>query len=111
MIALLETSRRQAARSVNAILTATYWEIGRYIMDYEQAGAERAKHGERTIERLSQTLTARFGRGFSRPNLQQMRQFYNIWQIRQTLSGESASLTEITSALDLEKIGRQFPLS
>lgn len=73
---LLETARRQAARSVNAVLTATYWEVGRRIVEYEQSGMRRAGYGEELIDRLARDLTARHGRGFSVRNLQLMRLFY-----------------------------------
>ncbi len=43
---LLEASRRSAARTVNALMTATYWEIGRRIVEFEQEGAARAGYGE-----------------------------------------------------------------
>lgn len=92
IVALLEAARHATARSVNALMTASYWEIGRRIVEFEQGGQDRAAYGEALIERLSTDLTARFGRGFSRQNLQQMRQFYLAWpadRIRQTVSGES----------------------
>ncbi|HJW37343.1 MAG TPA: DUF1016 N-terminal domain-containing protein [Candidatus Udaeobacter sp.] len=41
---LLEASRHTAARTVNALMTATYWEIGRRIVEFEQRGKERAGH-------------------------------------------------------------------
>lgn len=90
--ALLDESRRTAARRVNAVLTATYWEIGRRIVEYEQAGKHRADYGEELLKRLSADLTARFGRGFSINNIQYMRQFFIEWppnKIYQTLSGIS----------------------
>ena len=40
---LLEHSRRASARSVNAIMTATYWEIDRRIVEFEQKGEKRNK--------------------------------------------------------------------
>ena len=43
---LLEQSRRRAARAVNSVLTATYWEVGRRIVEFEQAGKARAEYGE-----------------------------------------------------------------
>ena len=49
-VELLEQSRRLTARSINAIMTATYWEIGRRIVEIEQKGEERAEYGERTIK-------------------------------------------------------------
>ncbi|MBI4917268.1 MAG: DUF1016 domain-containing protein [Acidobacteria bacterium] len=87
---LLESARRAAARSINAVMTATYWEIGRQVVEYEQGGRARAGYGEELIERLAGDLTKRFGRGFSRQNLQLMRSFYMAYpaaQIRQTVSG------------------------
>lgn len=86
---LLEEARRYSARSVNAIMTATYWEIGRRIVQHEQAGEKRARYGEVRIERLAADLTVKFGRGFSKSNLWQMRDFYLGWPILQTVSGES----------------------
>ena len=85
---LLEESRRQAARSINAILTATYWEIGRRVVEFEQSGSTRAEYGHELIARLSQDLTKRFGKGYSERNLLLMRAFYLEWQIPQTVSAE-----------------------
>nr|MBA3585828.1 restriction endonuclease subunit S [Gemmatimonadota bacterium] len=70
---LLDQARRTSARAVNAIMTATYWEIGRRIVEHEQQGKARAEYGEALLERLSRDLTARFGRGFSVNNLESMR--------------------------------------
>lgn len=85
---LLEEARRSAARSVNALMTATYWEIGRRIVEYEQRGKVRADYGEQLLIRLGEDLTAKYGRGFSRSNLQHMRLFYLGWEICQTVSGK-----------------------
>lgn len=85
---LLERARHSAARSVNAFLTATYWEIGRRIVEYEQGGKPRAGYGEELLESLSKDLTANHGRGFSRQGLQKMRAFYLGWEICPTPSGK-----------------------
>ena len=74
IVTLLESARRIAARSVNALMTASYWEIGRRIVEFEQDGQERAAYGEALLLRLAEDLSARFGSGFSRRNLQQMRE-------------------------------------
>jgi hypothetical protein len=90
---LIDAARRSAARSVNCIMTAVYWLIGRRIVESEQKGERRAAYGEELLERLSADLGKRYGRGFSRQNLQQMRQFYLVYlpeQIRQTASGENS---------------------
>jgi hypothetical protein len=83
VVRLLEEARKTSARSVNAIMTATYWEIGHRIVEREQEGRRRAGYGEALIERLATDLTAKFGRGFSRSNLWQMRDFYMAWPIVQ----------------------------
>jgi predicted nuclease of restriction endonuclease-like (RecB) superfamily len=90
--ALLAEARRQSARSVNAILTATYWEIGRRIVEYLQSGESRAGYGEEILHRLSADLTNEFGRGYSIRNLRSFRNFYLGWRIRQTVYAESAGL-------------------
>jgi len=111
---LLQDARRAAARSVNALMTATYWEIGRRIVEYEQRGEERAEYGATLIKRLSADLSARFGRGFSQRNLEQMRRFYltyrqevthhplpaetNDGDIPQTLSAESESAGNVPAS-------------
>ncbi len=91
--ALLEAARRAAARSVNAVMTTAYWRIGQRLVEVEQGGESRADYGEQLIQRLSQDLTQRFGRGFGRSNLFQMRAFYLTYpQIVQTASGQLEGL-------------------
>lgn len=86
IIILLDQGRQAAARSVNSILTATYWLVGRRLVEHEQRGEPRAAYGTELLKRLSRDLLSRVGRGFSERNLEQMRQFYLQWQIPQTLS-------------------------
>ena len=91
---IVDVARSAAVRSVNAAMTAAYWMIGQRIVEFEQSGAERAAYGAALIERLAADLSRRYGRGFSRQNLQQMRQFYVSFrkdQICQTASGKSAN--------------------
>ena len=90
---IIDAARESAARSVNAAMTAAYWLIGRRIVEFEQSGEERAEYGAALMERLAEDLTRRFGRGFSRQNLQHMRLFYLAYppgRIRQTVSGKLA---------------------
>jgi predicted nuclease of restriction endonuclease-like (RecB) superfamily len=93
IVQMLNAARQAAARNVNALMTATYWEIGRRIVEAEQKGKRRAGYGEQLIERLSLDLTQRFGRGFGARNLEQMRQFYLAWPIAQTVSAQSGGKT------------------
>ncbi|MDP6111146.1 MAG: PDDEXK nuclease domain-containing protein [Planctomycetota bacterium] len=76
MVELLETSRRASARAINSLMTATYWEIGRRIVELEQGGKGRAKYGEEMVKRLAVDLTEEFGRGFTWINLYRMRRLY-----------------------------------
>jgi hypothetical protein len=78
-------------------MTATYWEIGRRIVEFEQGGEKRAESGKELLRRLSSDLTKRFGRGFAPVNLSQLKRFYLIWspqEIFQTLSEKSGGSPE-----------------
>ena len=66
---IIDAARESAVRSVNAAMTAAYWLIGRRIVEFEQSGEDRAEYGAALIERLTEDLTARFGRGFSTQNI------------------------------------------
>jgi len=89
IIKLLEAARLAAVRSVNSLMTAIYWEVGRHIFEFEQNGEDRATYGKELIKHLAVDLTTRFGRGFSKRNLEQMRLFYQCWPIAQTPSAQS----------------------
>jgi predicted nuclease of restriction endonuclease-like (RecB) superfamily len=79
IVEILNAARSTAARAVNSVMTATYWEVGRRIVEFEQDGQERAEYGDEVILRLAKHLTERFGRGFSKRNLDYMRNFYLGW--------------------------------
>lgn len=124
---LLEDARRSTARAVNSILTATYWELGRRIVEFEQGGNARADYGEGLLKRLGADLSTRFGRGFSWRNLFQMRAFYLGWAILRTPSGtletrvavsadsdatsRSRKLQTLSAISELGKLAASFPLS
>jgi predicted nuclease of restriction endonuclease-like (RecB) superfamily len=94
VVNVVESARRTAARNVNAVMTAAYWEIGRRIVASEQGGQARAGYGQALIARLADDLTRRFGRGFGKANLASMRAFYLAWsegEIFQTMSRKSAA--------------------
>lgn len=120
---LLESARRASARAVNAILTATYWEIGRHIVEFEQGGKARADYGERLLEKLSSDLTTRFGRGFGLIQIRIMRQFFVTYPgIRQSAiddsAGSAASIRQSPidelpehGAFGIQALANRFPLS
>ena len=72
-------------------MTATYWLIGRHIVEFEQRGKIRAEYGAESVKRLAADLSARYGRGFSKRNLEQMRLFYMSWPIAPTVSAQSGT--------------------
>ncbi|MFN7936822.1 MAG: PDDEXK nuclease domain-containing protein [Bryobacteraceae bacterium] len=81
------------------------------MLEHEQQGVERAAYGEELIARLSADLTARFGRGFSRSNVFQMRQFYLAYREKiQTPSGITAGEVIVQTASGLFG-DHLFPLS
>ncbi len=85
---VIAAGRREAAWSLNAVMSAVYWDIGRQIVEFEQMGSKKADYGERVIDLLSVDLRARFGRGFRRSNLFQIRAFYLAYRdIFQTPAG------------------------
>ena len=83
---ILTEGRNRVASAINTALVQTYWTIGRHIVEFEQHGKDRAEYGESIINKLSSDLTARFGKGFNRSNLQYMRKFYTSFPNCTTLS-------------------------
>lgn len=104
---ILDTARRNVAREVNNELIISYWKIGEIIIRYEQNDSIRAEYGEQTLKQLSKTLTAEFGKGFSRSNLQNMRTFYMNYEKCQTLSGKLSwsHYCELLSIAEKDKRG------
>lgn len=85
---LLTEGRRQVFRAVDNILVKTYWQIGKRIVEHEQAGAPKAEYGSRLLADLSRDLKKEFGQGFSKSNIYLMRLFYLKHEKFQTLSGK-----------------------
>jgi hypothetical protein len=75
---LIEQSRQELARAVNAGLVTLYWHIGHRIRQ-DILGEQRATYGEQIVNALSTQLTAEYGRGFTRTNLFYMVQFAEVF--------------------------------
>jgi len=84
---LLQQGRQQAAIAINYHIVQTYWEIGRYIVEYEQRGESKAEYGSNLLIQLSKDLTAKFGKGFSKSNIFNFRRLFLYYEKFQTLSG------------------------
>ncbi|MFO0129106.1 MAG: YhcG family protein [Pseudanabaena sp.] len=72
----LAQGQQRAFEQVNTLLVETYWQIGQYIVEFEQKGNERAEYGSRLLTQLSRDLKTAYGKGFSRRNVLDMRRFY-----------------------------------
>jgi len=126
VVSLIDDAHRISARTVNALMTATYWLIGRHIVEFEQQGKQRAEYGEEVLQRLAHDLTTKFGRGFSYPNVNKFRQFYLAFpsaRILSTVSIESGHSIVSTASIEsrrksptpsgklvLGDLAAQFPL-
>ena len=66
----------QAAHAVNLSLTARNWLVGYYIVEYEQHGEDRAKYGEKLINRLADEIKRR---GFEPRSLRLYRRIYLVY--------------------------------
>ena len=84
---LIINSRNNIYNTVNIEMLHLYWNIGRIIMEIQQ-GNERAGYGDAVVNKLSQRLTNEFGRGFSKKNLERMRNFYICFPIATTVSSQ-----------------------
>ena len=80
----IEDGKRALAISISETIKTTYWRIGRHIVEFEQDGNKRAKYGTAMLSNLSKILRARVGRGYSHPNLNNMRKFYLMFPKCQT---------------------------
>jgi predicted nuclease of restriction endonuclease-like (RecB) superfamily len=74
--AVLASARDRAWQAVNTTMVEAYWEVGRIIVEEEQAGKEKADYGKRIVDGLSERLRAEFGKGYDRSNLFHMRAFF-----------------------------------
>lgn len=83
---ILAEARGKISRDVNTIMVDTYWNIGRYIVEYEQRGQERAEYGSHLLNRLSKDLTRLYGKGFGKSNLLYIRKLYLCFPISGTVS-------------------------
>jgi len=86
IVKLVQNAKAQLATSVNSIMTETYWNIGKYIIEVEQDGKATSIYGSKLLTNLSHEPTLRMGKGHSRPSLNNMRKFYLRYPNCQTVS-------------------------
>lgn len=77
-------------------MPATYWLVGWRIFEGEQQGKSRADYGARLVQQLAGDLSARFGRGFGRANLFQLRAFLLAYrEVVQTAPGPADAVRKV----------------
>src|ERR1700685_2681803 len=114
VVELLDSARRISARVVNTLMTATYWEIGRRIVEHEQAGQKRAGYGEEVVSKFSKDLTQRFGRGFGPAQVAAMRQFHLTFPLPdnfQSVIGKSEILQSVIGKSCAGAVERLSPVA
>jgi hypothetical protein len=84
----IHTVKSNTIKLINTELVKVNWQIGKYIVEFEQEGKERAEYGSELIEQISKDFKQEFGTGFSRRNDLDMRRFYLCYQKWQTVSAK-----------------------
>lgn len=81
-IELIRYARKYASNQINYTQLMTYYGLGYWIVEEQQAGEQRAGYGKKVIQTLSDALNAEFGKGFSVDTLENARKFYLNYQGR-----------------------------
>lgn len=97
----VSNAKEKLSTAVNNTITETYWQIGKYIVETEQDGKIKAVYGKKLLTTLSHELTLRLGKGYSRPNLNNMRKFYLKYPNCQTVS-DKLSWSHICELIKLD---------
>ena len=84
---IIVKNKNKMIYQINNTLVETNFMIGKVIIENEQNGNIRAEYGKEILLNLSKKLTNKFGSGFSRSNLQNMRLFYDKYKKCQPLAG------------------------
>ena len=80
---LIENARNAIGSLTNMLTVYSSYQIGKYVVEQEQKGQGRAKYGSQVLESLSEYLSDKYGRGFSRTNIASMRKFYLVYKDRE----------------------------
>lgn len=81
-IELINRARNTAIKEVNLVQLLTYYTLGKWIVEVQQGGSDRAKYGKKILETLSSALNHAFGKGYSVSTLTNIRKFYEIYKNR-----------------------------
>jgi len=84
---IITNNKNKMIYQINNTLVENNFMIGKIIVENEQNGNIRAEYGKEILSKLSKKLTNRFGSGYSRSGLQNMRLFYDKYKNCQPLAG------------------------
>lgn len=98
---LVVEAKSHLSQTINTTLVVTYWNVGKYIVEFEQQGNVKAKYGKALLSSLAKILRVKLGKGYSRPNLNNMRKFYLLYPICQTVS-DKLSWSHICELITIE---------
>jgi hypothetical protein len=82
---IITQSKDNAIRAVDHQRTLMYWDIGKRIFQEEQQGKDRADYGKFLTKYISEELEPEYGSGFSKRQIEIIRQFYRTFPIANTL--------------------------
>ena len=104
----LQKAISNAIKTINNELVKANWEIGKYIIEFEQEGNKKAEYGSELLKNISRDLKTKYGNGFSKSTIYLCRQFYLKYPKFQTVSGilSWSHYTELIGMSD--DLSRQF---
>lgn len=95
---LIEQARVHIATTVKISEVYTKYYIGQYIIENEQAGAQRAEYGKKVLKKLSALLNERFGKGWSVDTLEYCRKLFLMYSKSATVLRKSDRLEKSATA-------------
>ena len=76
---IINAGQQEAYGAASKAMVITYWNVGKRIVEQEQAGKEHAEYGKKLLAALSDELTKEYGNGYSERNLRYFRKFYQYF--------------------------------
>lgn len=92
VVQLIQQGRQRVASEINSTVVLLYWAVGKRIND-EMLMDKRAEYGDQIIESVSEQLTLKFGKGYSRSALFRMVRFARFYPAHQIVATVSRQLT------------------
>ena len=98
--AIIEQAQNKAVRAVSVALTLRNWQIGQRIAREELDGVARAGYGEQVIQRLSEKLTLKFGKGYDRISIYNYIKFFRLFpEIVDAVNQQSEKVDAVSQQL------------